>query len=187
MITNLLETDFYELLVLSINLIATLSYLVIINNEKAKKSFYKLPKIFQKGYVLLFVLPLIITPFLSVIAFKKILFVKVIGLIVSFGGVIFILFSFIKIGVVPSISKSNLITTGMYGIVRHPIYTGTLLLFLGFILFNSSIISLVYFPFSILLYCVMTIFEERDLEKTFGDEYKKYKHNVKFRLIPFIV
>jgi protein-S-isoprenylcysteine O-methyltransferase Ste14 len=187
MMTELLSADFYALLVLCINLITTISYLFIINNVKAKEGFYRLPLIIQKFYVLLFVLPLFISPFLTKVTFLENSFIKIVGIILSLIGILFILFSFLKIGVVPSISKSGLITTGMYRIVRHPIYSGTLVLFLGLILFHSSALSLLYFPLSILLYWIMTYFEERDLIRMFGEEYILYKQKVKSRIIPFVI
>lgn len=187
MIIELLRTDFYALLALCINLTATISYLFIINNTKSKEGFYRLPIIIQKLYVLLFVLPLFITPFLTNITFIENSFIRIVGTIISLIGILFILFSFLKIGVVPSISKSGLITTGMYRIVRHPIYSGTLLLFFGLILFNFSALSLLYFPVSILLYWLMTYFEEKDLIRMFGEEYDLYKQKVKSRIIPFVI
>lgn len=187
MITDLLKTDFYAFLVLCINLLTTISYLFIINNVKAKEGFYRLPIIIQKVYVLLFVLPLFISPFLTDVTFSESYIIKVIGIILSLVGILFILFSFLKIGVIPSISKSGLITTGMYRIVRHPIYSGTLILFIGLILLNFSVLSFLYFPISILLYWIMTYFEEKDLKRMFGEEYILYKQKVKSRIIPFIL
>jgi protein-S-isoprenylcysteine O-methyltransferase Ste14 len=77
--------------------------------------------------------------------------------------------------------------SGVIRIVRHPIYSGTLVVFTGLILFNSSAIPLLYFPFSLLLYYLMTYFEEKDLVKIYGEEYFNYKGKVKYRLIPFVI
>jgi len=187
MINDLLRTDFYALLVLCINLLTTISYLFIITKEKAKDGFYRLPVIIQKLYILFFVLPLFISPFLTEMTFWENDIILGIGILLALIGVLFILFSFLKIGVVPSISKSGLITTSVYGIVRHPIYSGTLMLFLGLILFNFSLLSLLYFPVSIFLYWAMTYFEEKDLTRKFGEEYIHYKQNVKSRIIPYIM
>ncbi len=187
MITDLFKTDLHVLLVLSVNLLATISYFFIIINKKLKDGFYSLPMFIQKIYVLLFVVPLFISPFISQVIFNSSIIIKVIGLCISLIGVIFILFSFLKIGVIPSISKSGLVSSGMYKIVRHPIYSGTLFLFLGLILINSSVLPLLYFPLSILLYYIMTIFEEKDLIRIFGNDYTLYSQNVKCRIIPFVL
>ena len=95
--------------------------------------------------------------------------------------------SFLKIGAVPSITKAGLKTSGVYRMVRHPIYSGTLIVFAGLNLYNSSAIPLFYFPVSLLLYYLMTYFEEKDLLKIYGEEYINYRGIVKFRLIPFII
>ncbi len=71
--------------------------------------------------------------------------------------------------------------SGILNQVRHPIYSGTILIVLGFLLFNptlSTLISvaciLVYLPVGIHL-------EEKKLIKQFGDEYISYK-----KLVPSI-
>jgi protein-S-isoprenylcysteine O-methyltransferase Ste14 len=187
MITDLLKTDAYAMLVLCINLLTTISYLFIINKVKAKEGFYRLPLIVQKVYVLLFVLPLFIAPFLTRVVVGKSMIIQCVGILFSLVGIAFIVASFLKIGVIPSISKSGLITTGMYRLVRHPIYSGTLILFMGLILFNSSLLSFLYFPVSIFLYWLMTFFEEKDLIRMFGEEYIRYKQKVKYRILPFLL
>jgi protein-S-isoprenylcysteine O-methyltransferase Ste14 len=79
----------------------------------------------------------------------------------------------------------TVIDTGLYGIVRHPMYSVTLLLFLSMPLVLGSLIS--FFVF--LLYPVIIIFriiyEEKLLEKELAG-YIEYKKKVKYRLIPFI-
>ncbi len=79
----------------------------------------------------------------------------------------------------------KVIDTGLYGIVRHPMYTATLLLFLSMPLVLGSLISFAIF----LLYPVIIIsrlkHEEEFLEKEL-EGYKEYKQKVKYRLIPFI-
>jgi protein-S-isoprenylcysteine O-methyltransferase len=80
----------------------------------------------------------------------------------------------------------ELITTGIYGYVRHPIYSGVFLMALGAVLVLQSIICL-------LLLILITIFfvfkykqEEKFLEKYFPQEYPVYKKRVK-AIIPFIL
>jgi len=180
-------TDFYVLLLLSVNLLTTISYFFIINKKRLKDGFYQLPQIIQKFYVLLFVAPLFISPFLTQDTFQTGIFIRIIGAVLSFTGVVFIVFSFLKIGVVPSISKSGLVSSGMYKIVRHPIYSGTILLFCGLILIKSSLLPLCYLPLSILLYYLMTVFEEKDLIRIFGEDYILYRQKVKYRIIPFVL
>ena len=79
----------------------------------------------------------------------------------------------------------HVVDTGLYSIVRHPMYTATIILFLSMPLVLGSLIS--FFVF--LLYPVIIIFriihEEKFLEKELIG-YKDYKKKVKWRIIPFI-
>ena len=75
---------------------------------------------------------------------------------------------------------------GMYGLIRHPAYSGAILSFAGFGLSLNNWISLIL----ILLFIVVAMLyrihvEERMLEAEFGEEYAHYKNNTK-RLIPWI-
>jgi protein-S-isoprenylcysteine O-methyltransferase Ste14 len=74
--------------------------------------------------------------------------------------------------------QSQLLDSGVYSRVRHPMYLGILLFCLGFIFVSLSILSLgVWFVFFI-LYDKMTSFEEEDLIRIFGEEYVAYQQRV---------
>ena len=79
----------------------------------------------------------------------------------------------------------TVVDTGLYGVVRHPMYTATVLLFLSMPLVLNSLISfiimLVYIP--IIMKRIKN--EEEVLEQELKG-YKEYKQKVKYRLIPFI-
>jgi len=72
----------------------------------------------------------------------------------------------------------TIIDTGILAHIRHPLYLGTLLIYLGFILGTFSIISFLIFLFIIFLYNKMATYEEQDLERIFGEEYIEYKSRV---------
>lgn len=79
----------------------------------------------------------------------------------------------------------KVIDTGLYGIVRHPMYSVTLLLFLSMPLVLGSLYSFIIFlvyPFIIIKRIKS---EEEFLEKELKG-YSEYKQKVKYRLIPFI-
>lgn len=81
--------------------------------------------------------------------------------------------------------NQKVIDTGLYGIVRHPMYSATLLLFLSIPLVLGSLFSFCIFlcyPFIIIKRIVG---EENILEKELNG-YTEYKKKVKYRLIPFI-
>ena len=77
------------------------------------------------------------------------------------------------------------IDTGLYGIVRHPMYLVTLFLFLTIPLILNSIISFIIFLIYPLIIIKRIKNEEKFLEKELIG-YKEYKKKVKYRLIPFI-
>ncbi|MGI6259283.1 MAG: methyltransferase family protein [Anaerolineaceae bacterium] len=79
----------------------------------------------------------------------------------------------------------KVVDTGLYGIVRHPMYSVTLLMFLSTPLVLGSIYSFLIFlayPFLI----IKRIENEEELLEQELDGYQEYKQKVKYRLIPFI-
>ena len=74
--------------------------------------------------------------------------------------------------------KSKLITTGVYGRVRHPMYLGSLLILLLFFFATLSLLSLlVWFGFFVFLDRMAT-YEERDLIKILNGQYVDYQKQV---------
>lgn len=81
--------------------------------------------------------------------------------------------------------NQKVVDTGLYGIVRHPMYAVTLLLFLAMPLVLGSLFSFVIFllyPFII----AKRIKNEEDVLERELEGYTEYKKKVKYRLIPFI-
>lgn len=79
----------------------------------------------------------------------------------------------------------KVISTGLYGIVRHPMYLATLLMFLPLPLILGSFWGLL--PFA--LYPVVTVIRIINEEKVLTEGlngYAEYKTKVKYRLIPFV-
>lgn len=79
----------------------------------------------------------------------------------------------------------TLVSTGLYGIVRHPMYLATFLMFLPIPLILGSFWGMI--PFA--LYPVVIIIRIINEEKILTDGlagYKDYKTKVKYRLIPFV-
>lgn len=81
--------------------------------------------------------------------------------------------------------NQKVIDTGLYGIVRHPMYMATVLLYLSIPLVLSSWIAFCVF----LLYPVGIVFRIRNEEKVLTEGlpgYVAYKQKVKYRMIPFV-
>ena len=175
--------------ILSINFCCFLLDPFLLSNKNFKARFFKMPVFFQKLFVFVIVGPLFIAPVIPQSRFNisNVLSLPI-GILLFVLGWIIIIFAFFKIGVIPSLrKKSNLITSGIYSVIRHPIYSGTLISVLGWIILFKSIISMIYFPILCLLYLVATILEEKGLIEEYGDEYLDYKKKVTKRLIPFIL
>lgn len=79
----------------------------------------------------------------------------------------------------------KVVDTGLYGIVRHPMYAATLLLFLSMPLVLGSLIALVPFLAYPFIIAARLKHEEKLLEAEL-DGYAAYQEKVKWRLIPFI-
>ena len=79
----------------------------------------------------------------------------------------------------------TVVDTGLYGIVRHPMYAVTILLFLTMPLILGSWYALIIFAF----YPVIIIVRLKDEEALLAKElpgYEGYQQKVKYRLLPFI-
>ena len=79
----------------------------------------------------------------------------------------------------------KVIDKGLYGVVRHPMYTATIFLFLSMPLVLGSMVAFFVFLLYPILIVVRILYEEKVLEKEL-DGYVEYKKKVRYRLIPFI-
>ena len=81
--------------------------------------------------------------------------------------------------------NQKVVDIGLYGIIRHPQYSASIILFLAMPLVLGSLVS--FFVF--LLYPVLIVMRIINEEKILSGElegYNEYKKKVKYRLIPFI-
>lgn len=81
--------------------------------------------------------------------------------------------------------EQKVINTGLYGLVRHPMYSATIILFLTMPLVLGSLIAfLVFLP-----YPIMIIKRLKNEEQVLSKEltgYTEYQKKVRYRLIPYI-
>lgn len=68
----------------------------------------------------------------------------------------------------------QVINTGVFALVRHPIYLSALLLYLGFIFATLSLICMALFICISIFYDYIAGFEERELKRKFGRDYLDY-------------
>ena len=79
----------------------------------------------------------------------------------------------------------KVVDTGLYGVVRHPMYMATLLLFLSMPLILGSLISFIIMLMYIPIIAKRIRNEEAVLEEGL-EGYTEYKRKVKYKVIPFI-
>ncbi|MCW3996631.1 MAG: isoprenylcysteine carboxylmethyltransferase family protein [Candidatus Bathyarchaeota archaeon] len=74
--------------------------------------------------------------------------------------------------------ENRLVTTGIYKYVRHPQYTGFLLITLGLNVMWLTIITTIMWPILAFLYWRLAKKEEKECEEQFGEEFREYKRRV---------
>ena len=82
--------------------------------------------------------------------------------------------------------KLEVIRSGVFSLVRHPVYLGSILIFFSFVMLSSSIIALSIWIIIVLFYIYISRYEENILMDKLGDDYMKYMHEVPM-FIPKIV
>jgi len=82
--------------------------------------------------------------------------------------------------------KGQLVTTGIYKYIRHPQYTGLLLITMGMIFEWATLALIIMWPVIFFMYFRLAKKEEKDMLEEFGEEYLMYMDKTK-RFIPFVV
>jgi len=80
----------------------------------------------------------------------------------------------------------SLVKTGVYRYIRHPQYTGLLLLSFGMMAEWATLPMLLLYPVMITMYLRLAKKEEKDMLFEFGNQYREYMRTTK-RFIPFII
>ena len=76
------------------------------------------------------------------------------------------------------------INTDVFSIIRHPMYFGSILLYLCFVVLSLSLIATIVFIMVVVFYYYLCRYEEKLLIEKFGNAYLDYKKKVPM-LIPF--
>ncbi|MFX1492794.1 MAG: methyltransferase family protein [Promethearchaeota archaeon] len=162
-----------------------------IKNQHAKiKRYYK--KAFPIIWVLTLIPILIINSSLLHIVFNEnISYFQEIWIWFLILGIIFVIIGIriasmaIKEYTVKSIEvkEPKLIKTGIYSVIRHPIYLSWVLIFMGCSFAFDSFLAILFIPILTVLLEVHCILEEKFiLLPNFGEEYDEYKKKIPFRL-----
>ena len=115
---------------------------------------------------------------------KILLGIEILGFIIAFLG-LYEMKKSSKINISPTPLKGAfLVRTGIYSIIRHPMYTSLLLIFTPVLISNYNLFNLVVFViFAVNL--ILKLSYEEILLKQFFKDYKAYSETTK-RIIPFI-
>lgn len=82
------------------------------------------------------------------------------------------------------IAHRQIKTSGLYSIVRHPMYLTDIMFRFGFIISHFNALTIILFVISVAAYVFRAVLEERFLSQT--PEYRFYMTKVRFRFIPYI-
>ena len=115
----------------------------------------------------------------------------IIGLAMMQGGAIIFILTIRQLGtamtpVITPVAHAHLVTTGVYHWVRHPLYFGIILLFLGWSLAWGALLSGLLTGVLMLFLLIKATAEEKLLSAKYP-EYLQYKLQVPDRLIPYIL
>ncbi|HEY7403555.1 MAG TPA: isoprenylcysteine carboxylmethyltransferase family protein [Candidatus Angelobacter sp.] len=113
------------------------------------------------------------------------------GLVLTVAGIAFAIWARLRIGknwssAVTIKEQHELIQTGPYRLVRHPIYFGLLLAFLGTAIVHGEVRGLIGFLLAVIGWGFKLRMEESFMIQQFGMAYLDYKQRVK-ALVPFVV
>jgi protein-S-isoprenylcysteine O-methyltransferase Ste14 len=78
----------------------------------------------------------------------------------------------------PHKHEQRLVTSGIRGHVRHPIYTGHFCELLGWAVGTGLVVVYAMALFALITGGIMIRAEERELERRFGDDYRRYRETV---------
>jgi len=84
----------------------------------------------------------------------------------------------------PPRAGMTLQTSGIYGLVRHPLYLAELLWPLGLAIICRSIYGVALTPVWWIAFLLHALAEEAEMERTLGADYLEYKNKVRGRIIP---
>jgi protein-S-isoprenylcysteine O-methyltransferase Ste14 len=117
--------------------------------------------------------------------------VAIAGLIILLAGLAIAVWARLHLGknwsARPAIREHHTITrTGPYAIVRHPIYTGLLTGILGTAIATGGFLAFVALAAVFVMFLVKIRMEETFLVEEFGEEYERYRREVK-ALVPWVV
>ena len=81
----------------------------------------------------------------------------------------------------------EIVTYGIYAKVRHPEYTGFILIYVGLFILFENVLSMLALILVSLILVLTALEEEKQLKRRFGRVYEEYAKKVKYRFIPYLI
>jgi len=161
-----------------------LEIVVFIPRRSKRKVIYAISGI---AAITLFELPRFIIPMLPQPSIGlEIYEAKIAGLSLFALGISIMIISFIQL-MIAKRENWKLQTSGIYGIVRHPMYLGDVLWSVGWSIAFNALYALLLTPLWLFLRYSLAVLEEEKLLEKYGREYEDYMRKVPRRMIPFIL
>ena len=173
-----------------------ITYWILFLKVKDKKN--KLVKVFFKIFPILWTISIIPIPIINS-SFLKVYFPQNISYFDEYWiffvllGIFFIIVGIIfankanKVYKIKALDEthSELITSGVFRIIRHPVYLAWVMIFLGAAIISDSFVSLILSPVFLLILEVHALIEENlILIPKYGRTYEQYKKKTPYRIIP---
>ena len=162
---------------------------VIYRLPAVKEKILRTPKGVQRIFVMIFyLLPSLILPLLSQPRLPWPISARIgAGLTPLIAMVAIRVMARRELGAFPVLrQKANLVTTGIYSRVRHPMYLSNILLAIGWAMLFRGIHALLCVPIWTFCYVILIFFEEKGLAEEHGEEYREYRRKVRCRLVPYL-
>ena len=112
--------------------------------------------------------------------FEPKIYFKVMGLLLAGSGIVVVKIAFKSYDTKAFLGLGSLEgeqifqTSGLLRSVRHPLYSGSILVLIGYVLFDPKISTIISVALMILYFVIGIQFEEKKLIKEFGDKYLDY-------------
>ena len=173
-LTEIITSQAWIIVLIIAIIISVLTYLKIKGKVVLRVGFSLVRGVI---FFAIFFLPLIDQPKLSVS-----IALPIIGMVLLLSGIVLVVFGskeLTKTGLHGAEGiPERIIKTGLYSVIRHPINLGFICIFTGWYIAWSGVYSLYLLPILIIGLVIETFWEERNLQRVSGDEYKEYKKKV---------
>lgn len=169
------------------NLTSFLVLLLLLRRPAVMRAYERLPRWLQKALVLFNVGPLLLLPAVNQPRLEAHWSYTLAGGLLCILALTLWGAAMRQIGAIPGLkAKESVVSSSVYGLVRHPIYLGNVLVTVGLGLLARGTLALLYGLVVLAFYILLIRAEEDCLIAEYGNEYRAYQVKVTHRLIPWL-